>query len=371
METIPRKDIIEIITDIDSRKEGFSISQSMEEVMQDRFANPFYKFIDHTVFENSKKISKQQYGYYSNNHNYISYLNFILKNKEVFDFTWNMFEMGNKISLIERFMFVYKNYFSSVINSPLYVGSSSKDESASIALDAMVRNSQSEVGETNIQMKQFFEALEKRFPGKELVNSTFIAQDLDKIVVYVINRTFHKNVNIVELYDTAIKRLHTSKENQDVSGVQKASSDIEFLRNINAVIDRNHYIIDSEWKRLDKGEGYLERRKKYVDFIMRNGIPTPLIINDISSQGFDSLKITYLESVKSGAINNEDKDLMISDVVKVASSLKSLESITNDGRASLKFLLDKKSSIAIPLLSAAHRNNLCKDLLKQHFEKLK
>jgi hypothetical protein len=235
----------------------------------------------------------------------------------------------------------------------------------------MVKNSQSEVGETNIQMKQFFEALEKRFPGKELVNSTFIAQDLDKIVAYVINGTFHKNVNIVELYDAAIKRLHTSKENQDISGGQKASSDIEFLRNINAVIDRNHYIIDSEWKRLDKGEGYLERRKKYVDFIMRNGIPTPLIINDISSQGFDSLKITYLESVKSGAIDNEDKDLMISDVVKVASSLKSLESITNDGRASLKFLLDKKSSIAIPLLSAAHKNSLCKDLLKQHFEKLK
>ena len=81
-----KKDMEDIITDIDSKKEGFSISGAREEVMLDRFALPFYKFIDNAVFENTKKKSNANYGYGygSNNYNYSAYLNFILKNKDSF-----------------------------------------------------------------------------------------------------------------------------------------------------------------------------------------------------------------------------------------------------------------------------------------------
>lgn len=368
-----KKDMEDIITDIDSKKEGFSISGAREEVMLDRFALPFYKFIDNAVFENTKKKSNANYGYGygSNNYNYSAYLNFILKNKDIFDFTWSTFNMGNKISLIERFIFVYKNYFNVAIKGSLYVGSTSKDEPSSIALSYIIKNCQTEIGETPLQIKQFFEAVEKKFPGKDLVNSNCISLELDKIIAYVVNGTFHENINIVELYDLSIKKLEDAKLKSDKDNFYRASIDIEFLKDINSVVFRNHYVIDSEWKRLDKGEGFLERRRKYVHFIMRNGIPTPLMVNDISSQGFDSLKIAYLEEVKHGAVNTEDEDLMLSDIIKVASSAKSLDNIGQDGATSLKFLLNKKSSIAIPLLSSAQGNKICKDLLKQHFEKLK
>ncbi len=365
--TISFSDIDNIIEEIDSKKEGYKLRGSKEEIMSSAFAEPFYKMIDFTVFANQRK-KNNQFGYsYSNNY---AQLDFILKNSTILDFVWGTFSVPDKRSLVERVLQVYKLNFLSVIGGPLYVGSKSKEISLSTALSKIKAASELEVGETTIQLKNFFTLLEDKFPGNDLVLSENIHLDVDKIAVYIINGTFYENVKLDELYDNFIERLKNTSSSNNYHTKANIIQGIEFLRGMNALTSRSSHIIDSEWKRLDKGEGYLERRRSYVESVMKNGMPTPLITNDIASQGFDSLKLLYIENIKPNAVKNESEDILISDISKVMSSIKSLESLGNDGATALKFMLEKKPSITIPLLSSAPNNRLCKNLLKEHFDKV-
>jgi len=351
----------EIISKIDSEKKDFALGNiSKEEAMNIGFAQPLHHIIESIVFDSFS--SQKKFGF---NQPKYEYYDLLISDQKLFDFAWCVLSTDKKEALIKRFFNSAISNLWAFLGSKHYAGFDLNMSGDSTLLKVVEKRNPS-----NMQIKQFCDILQKKFSIDDMLEIG-IDGNREIIISYIVNGSFYDNFDIVDVYNKAVKTLNLYAYSVISKEYVNASSNLSFILNLNALVYRNEYIFDSEWKRIERGEGFLNRRMQNISFVMNNGSLTDFIYNEVKNQGFDSLKISYISNINSATqkyCSEEQMNLITDNIIGVISTIKTLVNVNNRHRYALSLALNRKPSIMVPLLSNSSSNMVCKDLLKNHFK---